>query len=114
MLDIGSYPHPYPRPPTEGGATRSKPLGRLRQVLGAIGDRLYASEDANAQRHGWQITTTHAGLGRIYKDRRFAYLAACLACSGNGHIGPNARGCTSCNGNGRIWLTPGTTRRAAS
>jgi hypothetical protein len=49
--------------------------------LGAIprhlGDRLFAMNDAEACWHSWQITTTHGGLGRRYRDPQFGTLAEC-------------------------------------
>ena len=35
------------------------------------GDRWFAMNDTEAYWRGWQITRTHAGLGRRYRDIRF-------------------------------------------
>jgi hypothetical protein len=40
------------------------------------GRRLFAINDAEARWHAWQVTETLAGLGRRYRDVRFAALAA--------------------------------------
>ena len=40
------------------------------------GRRLFAINDAEARWHDWQVTETRGGLGRRYRDARFAALAA--------------------------------------
>jgi hypothetical protein len=40
-----------------------------------LGDRLFAMNDAEACWRGWQITGTHGGLGRRYRDPQFGTLA---------------------------------------
>ncbi|HEY6492142.1 MAG TPA: hypothetical protein VIZ43_02640 [Trebonia sp.] len=39
------------------------------------GTALYAKNDAEARWWGWQVTERHGGLGRQYRDTRFALLA---------------------------------------
>jgi hypothetical protein len=41
-----------------------------------IGRWLFAINDAEARWHAWQVTETLGGLGRRYRDARFATLAA--------------------------------------
>src|SRR4051794_22527991 len=36
-----------------------------------LGDRLFAMNDAEAYWRSWQITRTHGGPGRRYRDARF-------------------------------------------
>jgi len=43
----------------------------IRLNLTRIGQCLFASADALAQRHEWQVTPVHHGLGRRYRDPRF-------------------------------------------
>lgn len=90
-------------------STGTKPRGHagswLAGIIRAAGDRLFAAGDAEALRHGWQITRTRGGLGRRYHDPRYGALIACPRCDGNGGIGRGP--CDSCDGTGR------TTRAAA-
>lgn len=44
---------------------------RLAAMPDAIGARLFAANDAEARRWGWQIIKRHAGLTRRYRDPRF-------------------------------------------
>jgi hypothetical protein len=74
--------------------------------LGAIprhlGDRLFAMNDAEAYWHSWQITTTHGGLGRRYRDPQFGTLAECPKCRGAGATADLP--CPPCLGTGRVTL----------
>ena len=74
--------------------------------LGAIprhlGDRLFAMNDAEAYWHSWQITTTHGGLGRRYRDPQFGTLAECPKCRGAGVTADLP--CLPCLGTGRVTL----------
>jgi hypothetical protein len=45
-------------------------------TLTTAGRRLFAINDAEARWHDWQVTETRGGLGRRYRDARFAALAA--------------------------------------
>jgi hypothetical protein len=80
-------------------------LRRLRARLAALGERIFATTDAHARQHGWQVTTMHGGLGRRYRDHRFDVLAACPDCHGCGVQAP-ASPCRRCKGTGRIMLGP--------
>jgi hypothetical protein len=66
------------------------------------GDRWFARNDTEAYWRGWQITKTHAGLGRRYRDLRYDTLAACAQCAGAG-VRADAP-CGPCLGTGRITL----------
>ena len=46
----------------------------LHKCLLRVGARLFASSDAAARRHGWQVTVRRGGLGRSYRDPRFDQL----------------------------------------
>jgi hypothetical protein len=75
----------------------------LAYLLRRWGDRWFAANDTEAYWRGWQITKTHAGLGRRYRDIRFDTLAPCAQCAGAGN-GPTRRA-------GRAWAR-GTTDRS--
>jgi DnaJ-class molecular chaperone len=78
-------------------------LAWLRARLARIGERAFAATDGFAREQGWQITSTHAGLGRRYRDPRFDSLAPCSRCRGRGTTAPGDL-CQTCNGTGRIVL----------
>ncbi len=79
------------------------PISRLRPTN--IGERLFAADDATAQRHGWQVTPVHGGLGRRYRDPRFDSLVRCAVCAGTGRTdGRAATPCAPCAGTGRRTL----------
>ncbi len=63
------------------------PIIRLTRTR--IGQYLHADADVLAQRHGWQVTPVHRGLGRRYRDPRFdcflARAARAPAPDGTGH-----------------------------
>lgn len=80
-------------------------ITRLRAGLAALGERAFAAGDADARRVGWQITSTHGGLGRRYRDGRFEMLAACPDCRGRGVKAP-ANPCQRCSGTGRVLIEP--------
>jgi hypothetical protein len=89
-----------------GGRPR---LWRIRIVLDWLadlprrwGDRWFAMNDAEAQWRGWQMTRVHGGLGRRYRDPRFATLAECAWCRGAG-LHADAP-CTPCLGTGRVTI----------
>jgi hypothetical protein len=67
-----------------------------------LGDRLFAMNDAEAYWRNWQITRTHAGLGRRYRDPQFSTLAECPKCQGTGVIADLP--CPPCLGTGRVTL----------
>ena len=73
------------------------------------GDRLFVMNDTEAYWRGWQMTRTHGGLGRRYRDPRFAALARCRTCNGTGRTADlgtadhtSYRPCARCRGTGRI------------
>ena len=67
-----------------------------------LGDRLFAMNDAEAYWRDWQMTRTHGGLGRRYRDPRFDTLAECPKCRGAGATGDQP--CPPCLGTGRVTL----------
>jgi hypothetical protein len=76
---------------------------RLRATLVAIADRAFTATDADARQHGWQVTSTRGGLGRMYRDPRFDTLAACPDCRG---VKNPANSCLVCNGTGQVVIEP--------
>jgi hypothetical protein len=66
------------------------------------GDRWFTMNDTEAYWRGWQVTKTHAGLGRRYRDIRYDTLAACAQCAGAGVCADAP--CGPCLGTGRIDL----------
>ena len=48
----------------------------LAAQIRAAADRLFAADDARAERHGWQIGVGPGGLSRSYRDPRFDNLSA--------------------------------------
>jgi hypothetical protein len=58
--------------PTTAGKRLAWPLTWIRAGCTIAGRRLYAAPDATAARHGWQVTATHWGLGRVYRDPRYS------------------------------------------
>jgi cytochrome c553 len=80
-------------------------LYRLKSSLSALGQRLFAASDADARRHGWQVTCVQSGFGRRYRDPRFDMLTACTACHGSG-MNSQRDSCQTCSGNGRIVVNP--------
>jgi hypothetical protein len=72
------------------------------------GDRWYIPNDEEACWRGWQVTRTHGGLGRRYRDPAFDSLAECARCRGAGvRADVHARAdvhCAGCQGTGRISL----------
>ena len=54
------------------GATAGRiMLSWLAALPGRLGDRLFAMNDNEAYWRDWQITKTHGGLGRRYRDPSF-------------------------------------------
>jgi hypothetical protein len=77
-------------------------LSWLAAIPRRLGDRLFTMNDTEAYWRGWQITKTHGGLARRYRDPRFDTLAECARCHG---AGVNADlPCDPCLGTGRITL----------
>jgi len=125
VINISNYPgndNPArPRPPTVA-LVRARPGRRVRDTLVLamsvaldwlayllrpnrlqhFGDRWFAMNDTEAYWRGWQITKTHGGLGRRYRDLRFGTLAACAQCAGAGEWADAP--CGPCLGTGRITL----------
>ena len=77
-------------------------LSWVAYALRRRGDRSFAMNDNEAYWRGWQITKTHGGLGRRYRDPRFDTLAACPRCAGTGVY--SGAPCGPCQGTGRITL----------
>ena len=126
MINISNYPGNDNPPPTVAlvrAPAARRPAGRrVREALALAvrvaldwpacllrpsllqhwGDRWFAMNDAEAYWRGWQITKTHAGLGRRYRDIRFDTLAACAQCAGAGEWADAP--CGPCLGTGRITL----------
>ena len=46
-------------------------LSWLAALPGRLGDRLFAMNDNEAYWRDWQITRTHGGFGRRYRDPSF-------------------------------------------
>jgi len=65
-----------------------------------LGDRLFAMNDAEACWRSWQVTRTHCGLGRRYRDPQFGTLAECPQCRGAGVTADLP--CLPCLGMGRV------------
>ena len=59
-------------------------LSWLAAIPRRLGDRLFVMNDTEAYWRSWQITRIHGGLGRRYRDPRFAALAECPRCRGTG------------------------------
>lgn len=78
-------------------------LLKLKSRLSATAQQVFARPDADARRHDWQITVTHGGFGRRYRDPRFDYLVPCIACNGRSDD-PSGTTCPACGGTGRIVL----------
>jgi hypothetical protein len=109
---------PQPRAPAEAAAAatpaRRAGFGPILAIVGRVlmswlaaiprrlGDRLFVMNDTEAYWRGWQITKTHGGLARRYRDPRFDTLAECPKCHGAG--GPADLPCVPCLGTGRITL----------
>jgi hypothetical protein len=74
----------------------------LGYLLRRLGDRWFGMNDNEAYWRGWQITRTHGGLGRRYRDIRYDTIAACAQCAGAG-VHADAP-CGPCLGTGRITL----------
>lgn len=85
-------------------------LLKLKTRLAAIAQQVFAVPDADARRHGWQVTVTHGGFGRRYRDPRFDNLVPCTACSGRGG-NPRGSTCPACRGTGRVVLDPAAVSR---
>jgi hypothetical protein len=85
-------------------------LLKLKSSVSATTQRIFAVPDAHARQHGWQVTATHGGFGRRYRDPRFDYLASCATCNGRGG-NPQGTTCSACHGTGRIVLDPAAVSR---
>jgi hypothetical protein len=77
-------------------------LSWLAAIPRRLGDRLFVMNDTEAYWRGWQITKTHGGLARRYRDPRFDTLAECPKCHGAGVTADLP--CAPCLGTGRITL----------
>lgn len=81
------------------------PLTWVRAAIGALAQALFAASDAAARHHGWEVTSTRYGLGRVYRDPRFDTLASCPACRGDG-VDADGIECPPCRGTGRVAIKP--------
>ena len=77
-------------------------LSWLAAIPRRLGDRLFAMNDAEAYWRNWQITRTHGGLGRRYRDPQFGTLAECPKCRGACVTADLP--CPPCLGTGRVTL----------
>ena len=77
-------------------------LSWLAAIPRRLGDRLFVMNDTEAYWRDWQITKTHGGLGRSYRDPRFDTLAECPKCHGAGVTADLP--CPPCLGTGRVTL----------
>ena len=77
-------------------------LSWLAAIPRRLGDRLFFMNDTEAYWRGWQITKTHGGLARRYRDPRFDTLGECPKCHGAGVTADLP--CAPCLGRGRITL----------
>jgi hypothetical protein len=77
-------------------------LSWLAAIPRRLGDRLFAMNDTEAHWRNWQITRTHGGLGRRYRDPQFDALAECPKCRGAGVTADLP--CPPCLGTGRVTL----------
>ena len=113
QLGPGSRGHRPRRPPPPASRESGPPrpilaiVGRvllswLAAIPRRLGDRLFVMNDTEAYWRGWQITKTHGGLARRYRDPRFDTLAECPKCHGAG--GTADLPCVPCLGTGRITL----------
>jgi len=77
-------------------------LSWLAAIPRRLGDRLFVTNDTEAYWRDWQITKTHGGLARRYRDPRFDTLAECPKCHGAGVTADLP--CPPCLGTGRVTL----------
>jgi len=89
-------------PATGAPARAAVLLSWLAAIPRRMGDRLFAMNDTEACWRSWQLTRTHGGLGRRYRDPQFDTLAACPKCRGSGVTADLL--CPPCLGTGRITL----------
>jgi hypothetical protein len=61
--------------PPDPGTALFWPLTCAKTACTSTGRRLHAVPDAIATRLDWDVTVTHWGLGRVYRDRRFGVTA---------------------------------------
>jgi len=71
----------------------------------ALAQRVFAALDVAAQQRGWQVSPTHGGFGRNYRDPRFDTLASCGDCLGHG-VTSLGNPCHTCRGTGRVTVRP--------
>jgi hypothetical protein len=85
------------------GSLVTKVTGALTGWLRHICDLVFASNDTEANWHGWEIINSYGGLGRRYRDPMFDLLGTCPDCQG---IGGDTDGpCDVCLGTGRVTFT---------
>ena len=77
-------------------------LSWLAAIPRRLGDRLFARNDTEAYWRDWQITKTHGGLARRYRDPQFGTLAECPKCHGAGVT--TDLPCAPCLGLGHVIL----------
>jgi hypothetical protein len=96
---------PRPAPPLDQAV--AVVLSWLAFIPRRLGDYLFTMNDNEAYWRGWQITKTHGGLGRRYRDPLFDTLAECPACQGAGacaSTGCASTACARCLGTGRVTI----------
>jgi hypothetical protein len=81
---------------------QQRPAGRIARCLGYVGDRMFAADDADARRRGWEITVRRRGLARTYRDPRIDLLVRCPECGGDDAVPYERPACSACRGTGRI------------
>jgi hypothetical protein len=57
--------------PTDPSKRFAWSMSWVKAACTTMGHRLHATSDAIAARHGWQVSPTHWGLGRVYRDPGF-------------------------------------------
>jgi hypothetical protein len=88
---------------TTNPVVRKTPVDVLIRWLSAFGNKIFEADDRRARDRDWEITPSHGGLSRSYRDPRFNYLRRCRACNGFG-CSPDGVTCASCHGAGRVIL----------
>ena len=72
----------------------------IRLGLTKLEQCLFGDLDEQARHDGWQVTRTHHGFGRRYRDPRFDLLSTCQHCAGSGSM--DGQPCEPCRGSGRV------------
>jgi hypothetical protein len=78
-----------------------RPGNWMSVCLALTGDLVFASKDAEASWHAWDMERRAAGLGRAYRDRRFDTLIPCPRCHNISTVA-NGSVCKQCSAAGRL------------